>query len=178
MKSLLLACVLSLFASVSHAQDTLRLVQRTALGGAVTLMAPDGFGPMSPALVQTKYPSERRPTEVLTNPETTINIAFGHSSAALAPAEIRAAHPVIEAQLKATYPTARWNRSEVVKRDGRDYIVFDLWSPALDTEIRNIMLGTSVGGRFLMVSFNVTRDREAEWGPIGERIMDSIRVIE
>ncbi|HEX8211585.1 MAG TPA: hypothetical protein VF584_15540 [Longimicrobium sp.] len=125
-----------------------------------------------------KYRRGGRPAEVLSNEPGTINIAFGHSQIAIPPAQIREAYPVMERQIKATYPMARWNRSELVERDGRHYILLDFWAPAADTEIRNIMLGTSVSGRFLLVSFNVTRDLEAEWGAIGERIMNSVRVIE
>ena len=178
MKTLLLACLLSLTVSVAQAQDSARLVQRTALGGKVSLLVPADFAPLKPEIMDIKYRQAGRPTEVLSNEPATINIAFGHTQDAITPAQIRLAYPAMEGQLKATYPTARWNRSELFEREGRSYFLLDFWAPALDTETRNIMVGTSVQGRFLLVSFNVTRELEKEWGAIGERIMNSVRVIE
>lgn len=178
MRSILLALLLSLAATVARAQDTIPLVERTALAGKVALLAPRSFGPMSAELLRVKYPTQRPPTEALSNKDGSINIAFGHTPNAVSPAQIREVHPVLERQIRATYPSARWSRSEVVERGGRSYIVLDFWSPTVDTEVRNIMLATSVDGRFLLVSFNVTRELEAQWGAIGERIMNSIRVVE
>jgi len=178
MKTLLLACVLSLAVSAAHAQDATPLVQRTALAGKVSLLIPEDFGPLKPEIMAVKYRQEERPTEVLSNERGTINVAFGHTQSPISPAQIREAYPQMERQIKATYPTARWNRSELVEREGRSYFMLDFWAPAADTETRNIMLGTSVDGRFLLVSFNVTRELEKEWGAIGERIMNSVRVIE
>jgi hypothetical protein len=178
MRTVLLACLFSLTLSAAHAQDVKPLVQRTALSGKVSLLVPEDFGPLKPEIMDVKYRQVGRPTEVLSNERGTINIAFGHTQNAITPAQIRQAYPAMERQIKATYPTARWNRSEMVEREGRSYFLLDFWAPAADTEIRNIMLGTSVDGRFLLVSFNVTSDLEKEWGPIGTRIMDSVRVIE
>lgn len=178
MRTILLALFLSLTASAARAQDSIPLVERTALAGKVTLLAPEGFGPMSAELLKVKYPTQRPPTEVLSNERGTVNIAFGHTPNAITPAQIRIAYPAIEQQIKSMYPAARWNRSEVVQRGDRAYIVFDFWSPAIDTEVRNIMVATSVDNRFLLVSFNVTKELEPQWGPIGERIMSSVRVVQ
>ena len=178
MKTVLLACLLSLTVSAARAQDSIPLVQRTALAGKVSLLVPEAFGPLKPEIMDVKYRREGRPTEVLANERGTISIAFGHTPHALSPAQVRHIHPLMERQFKTTYPTARWNRSELVEREGRTYFLLDFWAPALDTDIRNIMLGTSVDGRFLLVSFNVTRELEKEWGARGERIMSSVRVIE
>ena len=54
----------------------------------------------------------------------------------------------------------------------------DLWTTAADTDVRNIMLGTSLEGRLLMITFNATREMEPEFGAIGERMIASLRVRE
>jgi hypothetical protein len=52
----------------------------------------------------------------------------------------------------------------------------ELRTPAIDTEIRNIMLGTSLEDRLLLISFNVTTELEGEWLPTANRIIESVRV--
>lgn len=176
-KTILLALLLSVSPAAAHAQDSIALVEHTALGGKVAVMAPAGFTRMTAEAMRAKYPAQRPPTEALTNESGSINVAFNHTQSAMTPAQIPEAFAAVERQIKATYPGSRWNRSEVVRQGGRVFGVLDFWSPALDTEVRNIMVVTSVDGRALIVSFNVTRQLEGEWGPVGERMMNSIRVI-
>jgi hypothetical protein len=76
------------------------------------------------------------------------------------------------------YPSATWYRSEVITQDGRRYFVLELLTPAIDTHIRNIMLGTSFRGRLLLVSFNVTRELEKNWLEVGRRMLSSVKVKE
>lgn len=176
-KAVLLAFFLSFSAVAAQAQQDTALVQHTALGGKVAIMAPAGFARMSPEMLAAKYPTQRPPTEVLANDRGTISIAFNHTQQAMTPAQVREAHGALDRQIKATIPRARWNRSEVVRRGDRDVAVLDFWSPTADGEVRNIMVVSSVDGRGMIVSFNVTRELEAQWGAIGERIMNSIRVV-
>lgn len=178
MKAVLFAVLLTFTAATARAQDSIPFVEHTALGGKVALMAPATFGQMTAEAIRVKYPRERPPTEVLSNDRGSVTIALGHTQTALAPADVSQAHAAMERQIKATFPTSRWNRSEVVQRGNRNVGVLDFWSPTPDTEVRNIMVVTSVQGRAMIVSFNVTRELEREWGAIGERIMNSIRVIE
>ncbi|MBB4634252.1 hypothetical protein [Longimicrobium terrae] len=175
-RTVLFALLLSCTAAAANAQGTAQLVEHTALGGKVALMAPADFSRMSPEMLRAKYPTQRPPTEVLSNERGTVSIAFNHTQQAMAPAQIREAHAALEGQLKSTFPTARWNRSEVVRRGTQDVAVLDFWSPTADGEVRNIMVVSSVDGRAMIVSFNVTRELEGEWGAVGERIMNSIRV--
>lgn len=178
MRALLIAGLVALSAVSVRAQAPAELVEHTALGGRVRLLAPAGFGLMREEMIQRKYPTQQRPTEVLSDERGTVNVALGHSQAVVTPQQIPVIHPAMEARIRSTYPSARWNRSEVVERDGRSYVYMDFWSPTADGEVRNIMVATSVDGRLLVVSFNATRELEAEWGPLGERIMGSIRVVE
>lgn len=172
-----LAFFLSFSAAAANAQDTVPLVEHTALDGKVALMAPADFTRMSPELLRVKYPTQRPPTEALSNARANVSIAFNHTQQPLSPAQIREAHAVVERQMKGRFPTSRWNRSEVVRRNNQDVAVLDFWSPTADGEVRNIMVVSSVDGRAMIVSFNVTRELEGEWGAVGEQIMNSIRVV-
>jgi hypothetical protein len=55
-------------------------------------------------------------------------------------------------------------------------MVLELITPAMDTEIHNIMYGTSVDGRFLLAAFNTTIEQSGLWLPVGKNIMSSLSV--
>ncbi len=167
-----------LCAAAAQAQVPGKLEARTALGGRVSLLVPESFKPLPENLLRLKYPAEQRPTEVLSNAQGSVNLTFNYTQNALRAEQVAEAYPTLDKLFRNLYPSAHWNRSEVISRGGRDFLILDLWTPAADTEIRNIILGTSAGDRLLLVSFNVTKELEGEWGGVGEQMIDSVRVRE
>lgn len=77
---------------------------------------------------------------------------------------------------KNLYPSATWYRNEMIERGKLKFILFDFRTPAIDTEVRNIMLATSLQGRLLLISFNCTKELEGKWLPIGYQIVESIQL--
>lgn len=149
------------------------LAERALLSGKLSLLVPQSFTQMSEEMLRIKYPAERRPTIVLTNPEGSVNVAVNHTGNSLRPDQLREAHAAMDQTFRNVYPSAKWNRSEVVSINGRQFFVLDLRTPAMDTEIRNIMGGTSLDGRFLIITFNCTKELEPEWEGVGQRIIES-----
>jgi hypothetical protein len=150
------------------------LERKTALDGKVSLLVPTDFTVMSEELLQRKYPTANRPSLVYTNAKTTINIALDHKALRLAEDQLGAALESVKSTFKSSYPTAVWFRSEIKPINGRQFFLVDVRTPAIDTEVRNILAGTSFEGRLLIVSFNATKALEAEWLPVGNKIIESI----
>ncbi len=82
----------------------------------------------------------------------------------------------METMFKRLHPSAVWFQSGLTTINGRAFFLLDLRTPALDTEIRNLMVGTSLQGRLLLITFNVTKQREARWLPTAQKILTSIKV--
>ncbi len=154
------------------------LSERALLDGHLTLQVPAAFSQMSKEMMSIKYPAERRPTIVLTNPEGSVNVAVNHTKTALQPHQVGEAHAALEKLFRNMYPSAKWYQSEVTSINGRDFFVLDVRTPAMDTEIRNIIGGTTLDSRFLIVTFNCTRELESAWVDIGRRILESASVSE
>jgi len=76
------------------------------------------------------------------------------------------------------YPSAKWIKDETIVQNGRAFMVLEFVTPALDTKIHNIMYGTSVDNRLLLVAFNTTVEQSEEWLPIGKQIMGSLAIKE
>lgn len=152
------------------------LIEVKALSGKVSILAPKGFGAMPTDLLEIKYPSSRRPTEVLSDKTGGVTLAFNHTNNAMQPSQVREAHAAISRMFHNMYPSATWFRDEVIVQNGKTFMVMELITPAMDTKIHNTMYGTSVDGRFLLASFNTTIEQSGEWLPIGKKIMSSLTV--
>ena len=154
------------------------LVLREFYDGSVTLLLPVSFQPMSEEMLRFKYPSERRPSIVYTDPKGAVNVALNHTNDKIPKDAIAETHKIMEQGFRNLYPSATWNRSEVLSKSGRSYFIMDLRTPAIDTEVRNIMFGSSLDGRLMQVSFNCTRELEPSWGEYGQRIIESVMLRE
>ena len=152
------------------------LTQKSFFDGQILIQLPDSFQPMKEEMLRLKYPSERRPTIVFSNDMGSVNIALNHTNNSVLPEEVPGLHKAMEGMFKNLYPSAEWYRSEVFDRDGRKYFMLDLQTPAIDTQIRNTIIGTSYKGKMLLISFNVTQELEKLWIGIGHQILNSVQI--
>jgi hypothetical protein len=113
---------------------------------------------------------------VLSNETGAVSVALNHTRDALPSDRLREAHRSFEERFGRLYPSAEWFRSEVTTVSGRECIVLELRTPAVDTEIRNLMLATPVEGRMLLVSVNMTKALEATWLDAANRMIGSVVV--
>ncbi len=162
------------FISVSAFAE--ELVEVKVLNGKVSIYVPDEFGSMPTKILELKYPSSRRPTEVLSDKTGGVSLAFSHTNNAMPLSQVGKAHTSISKMFHNMYPSATWIRDEVIVQNGHTFMVMELITPALDTKIHNIMYGTSVDDRFLLAAFNTTIEQSDLWLPIGQKIMASIKV--
>jgi hypothetical protein len=76
----------------------------------------------------------------------------------------------------ANNPSIDFKRCEIKKIGNRDFIIVEMITPAVDSQIYNLMYVTSVEGKLLVCTFNCTIDKLAEWQPIGEKMLNSITI--
>jgi hypothetical protein len=150
--------------------------ERSLIDGRVTITMPAELQPMSEEAMLAKYSAARKPTVAFSDENAAVSVALLHMDAPLTPEQIPQAYEMLKQSMEATYPSARWNRSEIVERDGADHIVFDLWVPAQRGETRNLMAFTVLDGRLLSINFNAASYLAEEWASMGERIIESVRI--
>lgn len=160
------------------AQPKTELEERSLLDGRVVVSMPAELQPMSAEAMLAKYSAARKPTVAYSDEAAAVSVALSHMDAPLTPEQIPQAYDMLKQSMEAMYPSARWNMSEIVERDGADHIVFDLWVPAQTGETRNIMAFTVLDGRLLSINFNAASYLAERWASTGERIVDSIRIRE
>ena len=64
------------------------LEKRLLLGGKVEMLVPTTFQPMPEEILKLKYPSERRPTFVLSNERASVSLALNHTQNRVPQAEL------------------------------------------------------------------------------------------
>lgn len=154
------------------------LEYRTVLDGKVRLLTPTDFAPMSAEMLKLKYPRERPPSFVLTNDSASVNIAFSHTSSRAGAADLPKVHDYFHQTDATLMPSVEWIRDEIVSINGRDFIIREFRSHAVDTDVHNIMAITSLEGRILIIAFNTVQGLEEEWLPAGKKIIESIELLE
>ncbi len=151
------------------------VASRSVLDGLLRLDLPVNFSRMSEHHLRIKYPGSRPPTEVYSNSNGAVSIALNYTHNAIHPSQIAEVHAMMSASFRRRYPNARWFRSVVIEKFGMRVFVMELMTPAVDTEVHNIIYGIPLKGRLLLVSFNATAEEAERWLDTGKRAFDTIQ---
>ena len=157
--------------------EGIQLERKKLLDGKVSMFIPKDFTVMGEKMLSLKYPHERRPTLVYTNEKGSVNIAFNHTKNRMTQTELKAFGEFMEKSFRNLYPSATWYRHGIKKIQGREWFILEMRTPALDTNVRNIMLGTTLENKLLIVSFNAIVELESTWLKPAEAIVNSLKII-
>ena len=155
---------------------TIELETKNLLNGKINLKIPKSFEIMGEEMLKTKYPSANRPTLVYTNESGEINVALNLTESKAAQNIISAYKDKFVETFKKSYPSAAWKDKNVKEINGRKVGYLELITPAIDTEIYNLMFFTDVDGKLLICSFNCTKKNIPEWTSVATEIMNSLKV--
>lgn len=147
------------------------------LNDKAEILLPSDFNIMSADMLSAKYPSGNRPTLVYSNDDGTVNLAVNHTVNQMTVDQLEEAKGVFVGQFTQMYPAAQWYQKDMAKINGRDFVVLELVTPAIDTQIYNLMFITSLEDRMLMFSFNCTQDLMWKWQSQGQQIMQSVKIL-
>lgn len=153
---------------------TIDLETKSLLNDKVALKIPTSFDLMSEEMIKLKYPSERRPTLVYSNKSGGINVALNLTQNHANQELIQAYKDNFVQTFKNLYPSAEWKDSGVKTINGRKVGYLELVTPAIDTEIYNLMFFTDLEGKLLLCTFNCTKNHIDEWAPTAMEIMNSL----
>jgi hypothetical protein len=155
-------------------QAPVPLAPRVLLDGLIEMLVPVEFQPMSAELLRQKYPTDRPPALALANAAGSVSVALNHTRTRLPVTALSDAHRHLEQTFRSVHPTAQWFRSELMTVKGREWILLDLRTPAIDTEVRNLLMATSVDERLLLIAVNMTKALEGEWLDAANRMIESV----
>lgn len=172
LKTALLALFLLLFSISIYAQ----LANRKALSNAIEIKLPADFKLMEANVLAVKYPPNNKPSEVYTNEEATVNIAFKKTEQPLTELKVYAEGKKLEQQLTSN-GKVQLISSEQIKANGNNIHVFSFYSNAIDTRIYNLMFIFSLKGKMVIGSFNCTLTSQGQWQVTAYEIIRSIKEV-
>lgn len=146
------------------------------LNDEVSIQIPKDFDIMPEALLKSKYPSERRPTLVYSNDSGGINVAFNLTQNKANQSLIETYTDVFENSFKNMFPSAVWKNIGTKEINGRAVGYLELITPAIDTEIYNLMFFTDLNGQLLLCTFNCTIKDMEDWVDTAHKIMHSLQL--
>lgn len=152
------------------------LEKRSLLNNRIELKIPKSFSIMGEEMMRIKYPSERRPGLVYTNSSGGINVALNLTQNPADQSMIVPYKDNLMQTFKSLYPSAEWKSSGVKEVNGRKVGYLELVTPAIDTEIYNLLFFTDLDGKLLLCTFNCTKNSMAEWTPAAKEILGSLKV--
>lgn len=155
--------------------DIRALSTRHILSGKIKASIPQAFKVMTPQMIAVKYPTKvGMEYDAYTNQDGNINIAFEHMPNQGGEKDLPELQSVMSSQFG--QPNIKVLRNEIIKINGKDFVVLEMITPAPDGPIYNLMFVTSLNNRYLMGNFNCTIDYQKAWQPIANEILQSIEV--
>lgn len=146
----------------------------TVEGTTVTFEAPADFKPLSEEIIALKWPSHRAPNYAVGNEAGSTTIAYDYK------ADVTGATlPVLKTQFTAVFdqsiPGIEWIKNEIVMLDGEEWIMFEMTSNAVDTDIHNLLLVTILEDTLLMFNFNSVKHEFPQYEAALRESIESIR---
>lgn len=152
----------------------IKLEKKTLLNGKVEILLPKEFNVMPENMLKLKYPSTQRPTLVYSDEDGKINVAFNHTISKATQQQIDSYKDYFISTFKKSYPSAEWIGSGVKKINERNVGYLEVITPAIDTQIYNLLFFTDLDERLLLTTFNCTIDEKEKWFDTAHKIMSSL----
>lgn len=173
-KLIILVILNSLLIVTANAQQ---LVAKKILLDKGEILLPSDFRQMDINTIILKYPNEGgRPNEVYTNNNSSVNLAFTHSIKKATASDIKNHAAELIKILKQQGLTIFSQSQE--KINGKDFLVVEFYSKAVNGTLYNKMFFTSLEGKLLIGSFNCTSAMEGQWKNKGYEIIQSIKFLQ
>lgn len=153
------------------------LVTKKVLNNKLSILLPKDFTLMQNEMLEVKYPiAERRPTEVYTDESGAINVALNITQNQVTQEQLPEVEEALKNQFTST-PNITFNSCEIRAINGQKYVILDFYSQAVDTKIYNLMFVTSLNNKMLIGTFNCTVEHLTQWEPVGQKIINSVKVL-
>ena len=127
-------------------------------GTDVTFLPPPGFQPLSQEIIDVKWPNKNAPRYVIGNATASTTIAYDIKDSKMTLADLAEAKGYFTTLFDRIIPGIEWKRNEIIEHSNQPWIMMEMTSNAIDTNIHNVMLVTSYAGRMLMFNFNSTKE--------------------
>ena len=144
----------------------------------VTFEAPEDFKPLSNEIIAAKWPTNRAPAFAVGTPTGGATVAYD-----LKPNNIpQEALPEIRKSFTELFdrmiPGIAWKKNEIIEHSGQKWLLMEMTSNAVETDIYNIMLLTGFRGKMLVFNFNSTKEDFPKYEVALRKCLKSVKLPE
>ena len=139
----------------------------------VTFEAPEDFKRLSKEMIATKWPTNRAPAYAVGTPSGSTTVAYDlqpHSLPQEALPEVKSFTEVFERII----PGITWKNNEIIEHCGQKWLLMEMTSNAIDTDIYNILLMTGYNGRMVVFNFNSTKEEFPKYEAALRKSLNSV----
>ena len=134
------------------------------------------FKEMDPEMAAIKYPSDQRPNPIFSNDTGSITLGFNYTWSQVEAEEIGTFKDILLQNLQRMQSAITLLEDGVKDVNGQQIGYFEFISPALDSDLYNLMFFMELDGRALLCALNCLENDLEHWQPIAKGIMESIRI--
>ncbi len=142
----------------------------------ITFLTPRDFKPLSKELIAAKWPSNRAPAYAVGNDRGATTIAYDIKANELPQNQLPDAQKSFTSLFERIIPGIEWKKNEIKEHSGQKWLLMEMTSHAVDTDIYNIMFVTGYKGKMLIFNFNSTREEFPKYKKALRASMQSIRL--
>jgi len=152
--------------------------RKQILGGKLSIMLPTSFEIMALEYAKMKYPSEDRPQEIWTSPDTATNFGISHLTQIDTDAEyLKEDTAEMKAILKKTNPAMEFYQENLEELEDFNIAWFDYKSFGIDHDMYNIMFLAPLGGKALHGVFICLYSDYSQWSEVARQMLRSIELV-
>lgn len=123
----------------------------------MTFETPNGFKPLSKELIALKWPTNRAPAYAVGTPSGSTTVAYDLKPHRITQDAIADVQKSFTKLLERMIPGIEWKKNEIIEHSGQKWVLMEMTSNAVDTDIYNILLMTGFDGKMLVFNFNSTK---------------------
>ncbi|MDB4618242.1 hypothetical protein OAG53_01055 [Akkermansiaceae bacterium] len=124
----------------------------------VTFDPPEGFKPLSKEIIATKWPTNRAPAYAIGTPTGSTTVAYDLKPNSIPQEALPEVQKSFTQLFERMIPGIAWKKNEIIEHSGQKWLMMEMTSNAVDTDIYNIMLMTGFEGKMLIFNFNSTKE--------------------
>jgi len=124
----------------------------------ITFEPPANFKPVPKEIIDLKWPSDRAPRYVVGNESATTTVAYDIKPHQIPQDKLGEVQTTFTRLFNQIIPGIEWKSNEIIEHSGQKWLLLEMTSRAIDTDIHNIMLVTGYQGKMLVFNFNSTKE--------------------
>lgn len=156
--------------------ETITFSRTEVIPRQVFMFVPDSFEPMPEDYARIKYPADRRPKLIYTDPTLEMNLTVNPTANRMVNDEMDTFVKDLSFMIRRMQPNAKWIGEGVREVGGRKMGFYEFSVPVLDGVMYNGIFFIELDGKGVFFGLNCMEKYTEQWRPIAHGIMDALQI--